>query len=162
MNNVNDLRSCVDFLRANLMRLAESPDFPIEELAREVRDLRHSLEHLDPMRDDVDADRSRLKCPSEHPEADGRICGNWLLVDPDRPRDDIVCRRCRTTWTSERLVLVALATPGDPIWMTAQPICAWLGIHSITLNRWVREKRVTKRGTLFNVQEAISVVRSAG
>ena len=154
------VKGCVAFLRANVARIAETADYPIDDLARELRELTTSLEHLDPLRDNVDTDRSRLKCPAEHPDADGRNCGNWLLVDPERPREDITCRRCHTTWTSERLVLVALATPGDPIWMTAQPICAWLGVGAVTLNKWVRAGHVTRRGTLYNVQEAIAIVRT--
>ena len=128
---------------------------PIEELAREVREQRKYLERFDPYRDDA-SDKSRLRCPADHPEADGRTCGYTLLIDPEKPRDDVECRRCGTIWTSERLVLVALSTPGDPIWMTAQPICEWLGIGAVTLNKWVRSKHVAKRGTLYNVADAIA------
>lgn len=149
---MSEVSTCVDFLRANLLRCAEDPTFPVEDYAREIRDQRIALERLDPDHDRPDG--IRVPCPADGPEADGRDCGYRLTVDAKRPADDVCCPRCRTTWTSGRLILVALNDAKVTIWAYPADIEDALGIPKRTLQRWAQNGTVRRRGTQYDVGAA--------
>jgi hypothetical protein len=96
---VTVLGSC-GFLRAWLLRMAETPDFPLEELAREIREAVHSLERYDPTREGR-RDGVPVHCTSDHPDADGRTCGYQLWTNG---ADIVTCGRCLTRWTPDDLL----------------------------------------------------------
>lgn len=146
------VRGCVAFLRANLARIAESVDYPIDDLATEVRELRIGLEYLDP--DHERPEGIRVPCPADHPEGDGRSCSHRLPVDAKRPADDVECRRCGTVWTSGRLILVALNDPGVTIWAYPDVIEDALGIPSRTLRQWATDGHVRRNGSQYDVGAA--------
>jgi hypothetical protein len=90
----------VGFLRAWLLRLAETPTFPLEELAREIRDAAKALERYNPDRGGR-RDGVPVSCVADHPDADGRTCGYGLWTHAD---DTITCPRCLTRWTTDELL----------------------------------------------------------
>ncbi len=158
--------SSVDFLRSWLPWAAERPDWPIEEYAREIRDLRGSLERFDPDREQARAG-VRIECPGDHPDADGTLCGYRLTVDPSRPTEDVECRRCRTVWTSQRLVLVARFAPGGMrAWATAHELAEFLEVGTATIGKWHRRGLVTRmrttRGWVYDIQQASAAHVDAG
>ena len=90
----------VGFLRAWLLRLAETPTFPIEEMAREIHDATRNLEQYDPHRTHQ-RHGVPVTCTADHPEADGRRCGYELRTNGT---DTITCPRCLTRWTADDIL----------------------------------------------------------
>jgi hypothetical protein len=176
------LWASVEFLRHGwLERMVEDPTFPVEELAGDVRAIRYGHQAdaemglsaepgLERFATDVDKAKPgvRIKCPADHPDADGRTCDAWLVVDPEYPTEVVSCRRCRTDWTAERLVLVANSVEGaSPVWSTAEPLCDFLRVEPATLAAWARRQLVTRRRTpngewIYNIHEAHQAKRTEG
>ncbi len=143
--------SLVTWLRSWLLWASERVEFPMEDYAGEVRDLRWSLERLDP---DRDKPGLRIPCPTDHPEADGRSCGYRLAVNRDTFADDIHCPRCDTTWTGNRLLLVALNDPGVTVWAYPDDIRDAFGIPDRTLREWAAKGHVSRLGSRYDVGAA--------
>lgn len=142
----------VPWLRSWLLWAVERPDFPIEDMSREVRDLRLGLERLDP--DHERPDGMRVPCPAPHRDHDGRACGYRLAVVMDRAADDIVCPRCSETWSGNRLILVALNDPAVTVWAYPDVIEATLGIPARTLRQWAADGKVARNGSRYDVGAA--------
>ncbi len=142
----------VTFLRSWLLRLAESPDFPLEEMARELRDCRHGLEHLDPDHDKPAGER--YPCTAPHPDGDGRECGYRLVVDMTHAADDITCRRCGNITTGGRIILAALSDPAVTVWAYPADINDALGIAEGTLRQWHRRGEIRRNGNRYDVGAA--------
>lgn len=152
------VKGCVEFLRSWLGRIVEEPDYPVEVLAGEVRILRYGgelpaghfmgLENLDPDRD-VD-DRSRLKCPGWHPDADGTLCHARIVYDREHPTQDLHCQRCGTTWTASALLLLALKDETQTVWAYPEEIRATTGVRPDTLRQWVKRGHVPRLGGMYD------------
>ncbi len=140
--------SLVAFLRSWLAWISEQPQYPVEDLAREIRDLRWGLERLDP---DRDKPGLRIPCPTDNPDNDGRSCGYRLAVNRDTFADDIHCPRCDTTWTGNRLLLVALNDPAVTVWAYPDLIAETFGVNANTLRTWAHRGYVTRLGTRYDV-----------
>lgn len=140
---------CVTFLRSWLLRLAEDAEWPIEDMAQEVGDLRGKLEHLDP--DHERTDGERLLCPGDHPEADGRPCHNRIRLIPGRPTDDVYCRRCGTTWNTKRLKLLCLHDEEQRIWRTPAEIVEIVDISKRTIQRWAEQGLIEQQGSRYDL-----------
>lgn len=147
-----EVQTCVDFLRANLARMVESDDFPIAEFAQEVRELRDSIEHLDPDHDRPEGER--VPCPAPHPDNDGRICGYRLVVDMRKPADDVTCRRCGTITTGGRIILAALSDPDVTVWAYPADIHDAFGVPAATLRKWHERKLIRRNGNRYDVGAA--------
>lgn len=171
-NETASVRRSVDFLRSNLPLMAEDADWPIDDMAADVSAFRWGvkadpdlgiagipgLEQFDPEREERRAG-VRVDCPADHPDSDGRLCGYRLVVDPERPRDPVHCRRCGTEWTSQRLVLVAKFAPGGmKAWATAQELAKFLDVGTATIGKWARSGLVAKMrtpdGWVYDIQQA--------
>jgi hypothetical protein len=94
------LGGVVAFLRAQLARIAETPDYPLDDLAREVHDQRARLNRHDDNRHARPAGIP-LRCVAEHPDADGRTCGWGIRTNG---HDAVTCPQCRTTYTPDQLL----------------------------------------------------------
>jgi hypothetical protein len=137
------LGTCIRWLTANLTRLNTTPAYAIEALDADTNDIVQTLHQLDPSNDEP---KTIVRCPADHPTDDGN-CNNRLALT-DR-NTNVTCTRCQTTWTLERLVHVALAVPNTEILFDGQWLIEWFGIRQATLNTWVKDKRIMKRGTLY-------------
>lgn len=142
----------VAFLRSWLLWAAEAPAWPIEELAREIRDARTTLEHLDPDHDRPEG--TRIPCTAPHPDHDGRDCGYRLTVDINHAADDITCRRCGNTTTAGRIMLAALGNPAVTVWAYPADINDALGIAEGTLRQWHNRGHITRNGNRYDVGAA--------
>ncbi len=145
----------VTWLRSWLLWASEAVGFPVEDYAREVRDLRWQLEALDP---DRDKPGLRIPCPADHADGDGRSCGYRLVLTPNLA-DDVPCPRCSTTWTGNRLILVALNDPGVTVWAYPDMICDLFGINGHTLRTWSKRGHVRRNGTRYDVGDCYRKVR---
>lgn len=139
----------VAFLRSWLLWAAETPAFNIHDMAEEVRDLTNNLEHLDPNHDRDQ--RSKLKCPGDHPDADGRRCHARIYFDREHPSEDIECRRCGSIWTGTRLFLLALGDESQRIWRTPAEIIELVDVSKRSVQRWAETGMVERNGTRYDL-----------
>jgi len=157
------VKGCVDFLRPWLFSMAEDAKFPIDDLASDAKALRWgspadpelgiaaipSLESIDPDHDTDD--RSKLKCPGDHPDADGRRCHAILLYDREHPSEDICCRRCGTTWTGARLLLLTYIDDTQTVWAYTAEIVDRLPIAAATLRQWGKRGHIPRRNSQYDI-----------
>lgn len=146
------VKGCADFLRAWLFRIAETADFPVDDLARETRDCRWQLERLDPDHDRPDG--IRVACTAAHPDHDGRECGNRLVIDGTMLTQDVECRRCGNVTTGGRMILSALNDPAVTVWAYPDVIEATLGIPTRTLRQWAQVGAIARSGSRYDVGAA--------
>ena len=139
----------VAFLRSWLLRLAEDAEWPIEDMAREIHDMRGQLEHLDP--DFERTNGERLLCPADHPDNDGRPCHNRISLIPGAPREDVYCRRCGTTWNTNRLKLLCLHDPDQRIWRTPAEIVEIVDVSKRTIQRWAEQGLIETQGARYDL-----------
>ena len=156
-----NVASAVAFLRSWLLWCATEAAWPIEELAREIREARMALDRLDP--DHERPDGLRVACTEPHPDADGRECGYRLVIVGAMLSQDVECRRCGHVTTGGRMILSALSDPAVTVWAYPDVIEDTLGIPTRTLRRWVRYGWVTRLGSRYDVGAAYRVrVTNAG
>ena len=96
--------------------------------------------------------KKRIPCPGETQE--GLPCGFMLTIRQDENLLDLfTCSKCKTEWTSLRLVAVALSDPKQEVWLDLEAIANWLNISERHCRRLARAHGVSKRGRLFNLKE---------
>lgn len=143
------LNGVVGFLRAQLALMVEDVDWPIEEVAREVREQRGLLARHDDDRQPDNA--SRIPCPGDGPDADGRLCG-WRLTFTIGAVDAVVvCPNCGVHWTTSRLLIVGLANPDVTIWAYPDDVEATTGVKGATLRQWVKRGHIPKQGNRYDI-----------
>jgi len=157
-DSTEHLTTCIAWLISNLARLAETPSYQIEELHHDAAQLAASLTALDPANDGPAA--TILQCPADSPDADGTDCGARLRVNPENLGATIRCPRCQTVWTVDRLCAVAQSIPDVEVWCEGEWIRKYFGIHQTTLNQWVKDGRITKRGELYSIPDAMRTAQS--
>jgi len=145
--------SSVHWLRSWLLWTSERPDFPLDDFATEARQKRRGLEHYDPEYD-AGPTGTKLACPAEHEEADGRRCHGRLVYDRERPRDDLTCPRCHTVWTGARLLLLALSDDTQEIYAYPADILAVVDIPAATLRQWVKRGQLRRDGGRYDIGQA--------
>lgn len=96
--------------------------------------------------------KKRIPCPGETQE--GLPCGFMLTIRQDQEMLNLfTCSKCKTEWTSLRLVAVALSNPQQEVWLDLEAIANWLGISERHCRRLAKANGVSKRGRLFNLKE---------
>lgn len=143
------LARVVGYLRANLPRCgrpaADGGHPAIDEFVADVRSIHthaiHALRLAEPA-------PWTFPCPGD--ALDGGLCGNRLRVDHDGRHLAIHCRRCGTTWSLERLLLVARAA-GSAIWVDADTAQTHLGVSRATLYRMADRGDIGRRYGRFDI-----------
>ena len=153
------LTGCAAFLRSWLPRLNEDPGFPLDDLAREIRNLTGRLRRFD---QDLPRPAWRVPCPADHPDHQDLPCGHRLPIDRDHLDAVLECPRCHAMWTADRLLLVALADPATAVWATAADCEAVTGVPARTLRAWAESGRIGRRGTLYDVGAVLRTRRAEG
>lgn len=96
--------------------------------------------------------KKRIPCPGETNE--GLPCGFMLTIRQDSEMLNLfTCSKCKTEWTSLRLVAVALSDPRQEVWLDIEAIANWLNISERHCRRLAKAHGVSKRGRLFNLKE---------
>lgn len=94
------LGGVVAFLRAQLARMVEDAEWPIEVMAAEIHEHRGLL-----ARHDDDRPQRKpgipLNCLADHPDADGRACDWRLWTDG---RNVVTCPQCQTAYTPDGIL----------------------------------------------------------
>jgi hypothetical protein len=152
------LTHVISWLTVNLPRLEELDTYPVDELHDETQTIANQLRNLDPANSEAAA--TIIKCPADHPRYDGN-CDTRLRINPEQLNKTIDCPTCHTTWTLDRLISVALSVPNIEVWADAAWLIKWFGVSQRTLDLWVREKRITKRGELYSIPDAFRTAQSS-
>lgn len=88
-------------------------------------------------------------------------CRYPLRITPGDLHGDIRCPRCGSTWTAQRLLLVALSDPRVTIWAYPTDVADALGIPGSTLRRWRAEERIAVRGSQLDAGAAYRLRHAA-
>lgn len=83
-----------------------------------------------------------------------RPCGHTLHLEPGDLHGDVHCPGCGTTWTAQRLLLVALSDPRVTIWAYPADVCDALGIPARTLRWWGEQGHVRREGRRYDAGAA--------
>jgi len=103
--------------------------------------------------------RSRkIACPGE--TADGLSCGNMLKALDD-PMEIFECRKCKSQWTTLRLVAVALSDPSKEVWLDAEAIASYVKTTVKNVHQFAKRHEVGKRGDFYDFKQFI-VARNGG
>jgi hypothetical protein len=149
------LAGVIGFLRSQVDWMCDEPTFGIEQLVDQVRRALGVLRALDPGRERRDG--WGIPCPADLD--DGEPCARRLTIErhDDGRLDlhtDIDCPDCGTTWTAQRLLLVALADERVTVWGYPEAITAALGIPSATLRQWYARGKVARLGNRYDAGAA--------
>lgn len=120
----------------------------ISDFASELRDI-HS-QGMAAARKFVEKTR-RIPCPAETGEGS---CGNLLKIDADDPLNIFECRKCKSEWTTLRLVAVAMSDK-RAVWLDAEALAKWMGISERHVRRLAAKYKLPKRGELYEAHAMI-------
>lgn len=114
----------------------------IPEFAEEIRSIvragRQAIRDVDP--------RIRILCPTE----DGRnVCGHGLRVSVSELFDETYCRKCRTTWSTARLLVRAAHDPNAFVDVEAASLET--RTPEATLRRWAKAGHIERRGNQYGL-----------
>lgn len=92
---------------------------------------------------------TRIKCPTSlevfitEDEIGYEYCGAWLTLG-ENPLDPVECKRCSSTWTTLRLVAVALSTPGNEILLDPVALAGWLKMELTYVHKFAKRHGIEK------------------
>jgi hypothetical protein len=142
----------VRFLRQNMDKIAQHP--AVDDFASEVTSCWHQARNA--------ANRQprqawQVTCPTD---TDDGECGTILRVTGKDFGHEVTCRKCRTTWPTERLLWVVASSTEADLWVDTDVAVRHTGVPESTLRRWAKEKRVRKMGGMYEYKSLASVVRA--
>lgn len=131
------LHDLVLWLRRHIPDAARvHPDIP--QFAQEIRDLvrsgRKALRDVDP--------RLRIQCPTNG-------CGHGLRVSVSELFDETYCRKCRTTWSTARLLVKAAHDPDA--FVDVETAALETRTPESTLRRWAKQNHIERRGNQYGL-----------
>ena len=100
--------------------------------------------------------KKRIPCPGE--TQDGLPCGFMLTIRQDQEMLDLfTCHKCKTEWTSLRLVAVALSNPTQEVWLDAEAIGNYFNMTTKNVRMFAKRYDIAKRGVLYDFGEFVRV-----
>ena len=100
--------------------------------------------------------KKRIPCPGETQE--GLPCGFMLTIRQDNEMLNLfTCGKCKTEWTSLRLVAVALSDPKQQVWLDAEAIGNYFGMQTKNVRMFAKRNQIAKRGVLYDFAEFVKV-----
>ena len=91
----------------------------------------------------------RIECPADL--GDGLCLSLLTLPEGNDNITTIKCPKCRTKWTLDWLIEVALATKGSEYWLDAESIANHLQMDHREVRRFARKWKIAKRGQLYDL-----------
>jgi hypothetical protein len=138
------LTGTVSFLRSHLDRIFDHP--AVDEFAVEVGTCWHQARKA---ASQEPRQAWRVTCPTD---VDDGECGTWLRVTGEDFGGSITCRTCRTTWPTDRLLLVVASSSDSELYLDADAIMRMSGVTEMTLRRWAKDGKLQRRGNLYSVR----------
>lgn len=96
----------------------------------------------------------RVACPADNSE--GLPCANLIILREDDLLEFFTCHRCKSEWTTYRLIAVALADPRTQFWLDAEAIAAWLDLTPRRVQQIAKEFEVPKKGSLYDLKAILA------
>lgn len=93
----------------------------------------------------------KIPCPAETGEG---ACSNLLTINAEDPLEIFECRRCKSQWTTLRLIAVAMSGK-QSVWLDAEALAKWMGISERHVRRLAQKHRLPKRGELYEAHAMI-------
>jgi hypothetical protein len=137
------LTGTVAFLRANLDRISDHP--AVDDFSGEVSTCWHQARNA--------ARRQprqawRVTCPTD---ADQGECGNVLRVTGRDFGGEITCKHCRTTWPTDRLLMVVASSNHAELWLDPEAAAEWVGVNTRTLRKWAKQGKIKREHGRYEV-----------
>ena len=85
----------------------------------------------------------RIPCPTDD-------CKSNIVMDMDNLLADVVCHKCRTSWTMYRLLTLALNNPDKVFYLDMEAICLWLRITPREVLKIVNAHNVSIKNGLYD------------
>jgi len=120
----------------------------IDDFSKELREI-HS-QGMAAARQFVEKTR-KIPCPAETGQGS---CGNLLKINQDDPLEIFDCRKCKSQWTTLRLIAVAMSDK-RAIWLDAEALAKWMGISERHVRRLAQKFKLPKRGELYEAHAMI-------
>jgi hypothetical protein len=86
----------------------------------------------------------RINCPSD--DASGLPCGRSLRLYPDDILRLFTCPGCHSEWSTLRVMMVALESPGDPIWTDIDAVALFMRMSTATALKLGKSEKIAHRG----------------
>jgi hypothetical protein len=146
------LTGTVAFLRGNLEKICGHP--AVDDFAAEVTTCWHQARNA--------ARRQprqawRVTCPAD---TDTGECGTWLRVTGQDFGQEISCRKCRTTWPTERLLMVVATSTEADLWIDTEAATRHTGVPEASLRRYAKQGKIKRQGSLYEYKSLTTVMRA--
>lgn len=96
----------------------------------------------------------RIACPGDTSE--GLPCGNHLNLRVDDLLEIFSCKKCKTEWSSMRLIAVALASPHGEFWVDIEAVATWLHISQRRVQQLIKEFNIPRKGLLVDLKKILA------
>jgi hypothetical protein len=142
----------VAFLRGNLEKICGH--VAVDDFASEVNTCWHqarSAARRQPRQ------AWRVTCPTD---IDDGECGNVLRVSGQDFGGTITCKRCSTTWLTDRLLMVVASSNHAELWLDPEAAAEWVGVGVRTLRKWAKLGKIKRdqgRYEVHSLREALAV-----
>ena len=137
-----EIKDAVGFAQLHLA-WSGSQDW-IADFARELREI-HG-QGMAAARRFVEKTR-KIPCPAETGQGS---CSNLLKINSEDPLEIFECRRCKSEWTTLRLIAVAMSSK-QSVWLDAEALAKWMGVSEEHIRRVARKHHLPKRGQLYDL-----------
>ena len=142
----SEIRDAVSFAQVHLIWSGQQEW--ISDFAKELRDI-HG-QGMAAARQFVEKTR-KIPCPAETGEG---ACFNLLTINADDPLDVFQCKRCKSQWTTLRLIAVAMSGK-QAVWLDGEALAKWMGISERHVRRLAQKHHLQKRGELYEAHAMI-------
>jgi len=114
----------------------------ISDFARELREI-HG-QGMAAARRFVEKTR-KIPCPAETGQGS---CSNLLKINSEDPLEIFECRKCKSEWTTLRLIAVAMSSQ-QSVWLDAEALAKWMGVSERHVRRLTQKFNLPKKGELY-------------
>jgi len=114
----------------------------IADFARELREI-HG-QGMAAARRFVEKTR-KIPCPAETGQGS---CSNLLKINSEDPLEIFECRRCKSEWTTLRLMAVAMSSK-QSVWLDSEALSKWMGVSERHVRRLAQKFNLPKKGELY-------------
>ena len=146
------LTGTVRFLRANSAKIAEHP--AVDDYHAEIATCWHQARNA---ANQQPRQAWRVTCPTD---TDDGECGTWLRVTGQDFGKDITCRKCRTTWPTERLLMVVATSTEADLWIDIEAATRHTGVPEASLRRYANQGKIKRQGALYEYKSLAAVIRA--
>jgi len=95
----------------------------------------------------------KIPCPAETGEG---ACSQLLTINADDPLEIFECRRCKSQWTTLRLIAVAMSSK-QSVWLDAEAISNYLRMTVKNFQQYAKRNSIPRRGELYEMKSVMAI-----